>query len=107
MFDEIFFRQSLQSQAAAIGGNPVVRLVLRSGEEFLVRDVVETQRGVVLLNVHPPEHPAGIVAPSSSAYTQVPTSGYYPLAVSYEAISHVQLSTTTAEHRLRIGFHYP
>lgn len=104
MFDASYFREGLKKQVEQVGGNPVVKLALHSGEMHLVRDVVETRDGFVLLNVYPSGHPAGIVAASTSAYSNVPPSGYHPLAVAYEAISNVYLSTTSAAQRPRIGF---
>ena len=106
MFDASYFRESLAKQTKDVGGNPVVRVVLRGGQEYLVRDVVETKPGFVLLNVHPAEVTGHIVAPSTSAYSMIPETGFHPVAVAYESIAHVYLSTTTAEERPRIGF-YP
>ena len=104
MFDATYFREGLRKQVDQVGGNPVVKVALHSGEMYLVRDVVETLDGVVLLNVHPADAPAGIVAPSTSAYSGTPSPGYHPLAIAYEAIANVYLSTTTAAQRPRIGF---
>ena len=104
MFDAEYFRDRLKCQVDQVGGNPVVRLALKGGEEYLIRDVVETTPGYVLLNVHPFNAIAGIEAPSSSAYSRVPTGGYHPTAVSYDAISHVYLSTTTEGQRPKVGF---
>ena len=104
MFDAKYFRESLAKQVENVGGNPVVRMVLNDGQEYLVRDVVETTPGYLLVNVHPPETTGEIVAASTSAYSMVPETGFHPAAVAYESIAHVYLSTTTAEQRPRVGF---
>ncbi len=104
MFDADYFREGLRKQVEEAGGNPVVKVVLHAGREYLVRDVVQTAPGYVMLNVYPPEETAGIVAPSSSAYSTVPQAGYHPTAVAYEAIAQVYVSNTTSEMRRRIGF---
>ena len=49
---------------------------------------------------------ASIVSPSSSAYSRVPETGYHPLAVAYESIAQVYLSTTTTEQRPQVGFNW-
>lgn len=104
MFDAWYFREGLLKQVQQVGGNPVVKLGLTNRQLFLVRDVVEVRDGFVLLNVYPPDTAAAIVAPSTSAYSNVPSTGYHPLTVAYEVIADVYLSTTTAAQRPRVGF---
>ena len=105
MFDETYFRDGLRVQAAMAGGNPVVTLKLQTGEEYLVRDVVQSRAGIVMLNVYPPSRSGFVHAPTTSAYSGVPPAGYHPIAIAYEIISYVTFSTTTAQDHPRIGFH--
>ena len=104
MFDQTYFQRRLSKQVAEVGGNPVVTVRLHSGDEHLVRDVVEAATGYVMLNVHPERSAEGIVSPSSSAYSRVPETGFHPMTVAYEAISTVFISSTTAQERPEIGF---
>ena len=104
MFDQIYFKESLREQVVAAGGNPVVTIKLQTGEEYLVRDVVKSQPGIVMLNVYPPGQSGGVRVAATSAYSGVPPAGYHPMAVAYEMISHVMLSSTTAQEHSNIGF---
>ena len=104
MFDAIYFRTDLKAQVGQVGANAVVKMYLQNGAEYLIRDVVKTADGYVLLNVHPTEQPGPIVAASTSDYSRVPTAGYHPVAVRYESISNIYFSSTSAAMRPRVGF---
>jgi len=104
MFDAAYFQTDLRSQVSEVGPNAVVKMYLHSGTEYLIRDVVKTTDGYVLLNVHPSEQPGSIVAASSSAYSSTPGSGHHPVAVTYESIANIYLSSTTAALRPKVGF---
>jgi len=104
MIDVEFFRAGLQELVRNHGGNPAVRLVLHSGAEYLVRDVIQTRQGHVVLNVYHGPAGAAIVASSSSAYECVIPSGFHPVTVAFEAISQVHVFEPSEEQRTKIGF---
>ena len=104
MFDVTYFRKYLKTQVEQVGANAVVKMYLQSGAEYLIRDVVKTTKGYVLLNVHAAEQPGPIVAASTSAYSHVPAAGYHPVAVRYESIANLYFSSTSAAMRPRVGF---
>jgi hypothetical protein len=105
VFDAMYFRKHLKTQVGQVGANAVVKMYLQSGTEYLIRDVVKTTKGYVLLNVHAAEQPGPIVAASSSAYSQLPAAGYHPVAVRYESIANIYFSSTSSAMRPRVGFY--
>ena len=52
MFDENYFRTSLQRDVEAMGGRPVVEIQLLSGHAHRVRSVVEINAGSVTLETY-------------------------------------------------------
>ena len=104
MFNADYFRNALPSQIRGIGGNPVVKIVLRSGQELLVRNVKEAADGWLMLNLYPPDEAAGIVTSLTTSYSGLPKGGYYPGTIAYETIAQVYLSSTTTDQKPRIGF---
>ena len=104
MFDVDFFLRGLKAQVAQLGAPAIVRLLLHSGTECYVRDVVETHAGYVLLNIYHGNQGRPIVASSSSAYSEDTPIGYHPQAVAFESIARVEVLPTTEEDRRRIGF---
>lgn len=105
LFDQTYFKDGLREQAATAGGHPVVTVKLQTGDEYLVRDVVQSMPGIVMLNVYPPREIGGVQAASTSAYSSAPPAGYHPIAIAYEMISCVILSSTTAQDHPQVGFH--
>jgi len=104
MIDADYFLRGLRQQVQELGGKVVVSVILHSGGEFFVRDVIETHGGFVMLNVWHGQDRRPIVSSSSSAYSEEVPIGYHPISVSYESVSWINVVPADEAIHSRIGF---
>ena len=69
-----------------------------------MRDVVNTESGLVMLNVWHGSGGRPIESPSSDAYSQEEPSGYHQIALAFESISIVDVVPADESDWGRIGF---
>lgn len=102
-FDSSYFERGLFEQLRGLPGNPVVRVILHNGREYLVRNIQGAAPGFVMLEIYPPEGEArgGFKFPPAASLLEVTTS---PIALAYESIAQVFVQSTGDDQRDRLGF---
>lgn len=102
-FDSTYFERGLFEQLQKLPGQPVVRIILHNGREYLVRNIQGVAAGFVMLEIHPPEGEARgtFKFPAATVMLEAGTS---PIALAYEAIAQVFLQSTSEDHKDRLGF---
>jgi hypothetical protein len=105
MFDENYFRTTLQRDVEATGGNPVVEIQLISGHAHRVRSVVEVSTGSVTLETYLAK---GDLAHERPRFGEVHHDGagrdIFRAVIAYESIAAVILDPTESQVRVRPGF---
>lgn len=105
MFDENYFRTTLQRDVEASGGRPVVEIQLLSGHAHRVRSVVEVSAGCVTLETYLAK---GDLAHERPRFGEPQRDGVdtdvFRAVISYESIAAIILDPTQAQVRVRPGF---
>jgi hypothetical protein len=101
MIDQEYFRTHLPGQVRQLGANPVVRVILVSGIEYVVRGIDHVEAGYVMLNVYPHDSAATFHSPS---HYDVAKTESHPITVAYEEIAQLHFSNSTQEDRPKVGF---
>ena len=101
-FDSTYFERGLFEQLQKLPGQPVVRVILHNGREYLVRNIQSVAPGFVMLEIYPPEGEArGVFRfPPAASLLESPTS---PIALAYEAIAQVFIQSIAEDQRDRLG----
>jgi hypothetical protein len=102
-FDSTYFERGLFEQLSQLPGQPVVRVILHNGREYLVRNIQRVAPGYVMLEIHPPEGEARgtFRFPPAAALLESASS---PIALAYEAIAQVYVQSTGEDQKDRLGF---
>jgi hypothetical protein len=105
MFDENYFRTSLQRDIEATGGRPVVEIQLLSGHAHRVRSVVEINSGSVTLETYLAKGDLAHERPRfGEPHRDGVDSEVFRAVVSYESIAAVIFDPTQTQARVRPGF---
>jgi hypothetical protein len=105
MFDENYFRTTLQRDVEATGGNPVVEIQLLSGHAHRVRSVVEINSGSVTLETYLAKGDLAHERPRfGEAHHDGTERDIFRAVIAYESIAAVILDPTAAQIRNRPGF---
>ncbi|MEO5818526.1 MAG: hypothetical protein ABIT20_24870 [Gemmatimonadaceae bacterium] len=105
MFDETYFRTTLQRDVEATGGHPVVEIQLLSGHAHRVRSVVEINAGSVTLETYLAK---GDLAHERPRFGEPHRDGVdtdvFRAVIAYESIAAIILDPTQSQVRARPGF---
>jgi hypothetical protein len=105
MFDENYFRTSLQRDVEASGGRPVVEIQLLSGHAHRVRSVVEINAGSVTLETYLAKGDLAHERPRfGDPHGEGTTGDVFRAVISYESIAAVIFDPTQTQARVRPGF---
>lgn len=103
MFDADYFRKTLPQDVSAMGGKPVVEVVLLSGHSYRVRSVVGVDDGRVTLEAYLVKADLAHHRPLFGGTENEPHERFRAI-VSYDAIAAVVLDPSEAQARVRPGF---
>jgi hypothetical protein len=103
MFDAHYFRSTLQKDVDALGGDPVVEVLLLNGHAHRVRAVLDAGDGHVTLETYQAKGDLGHDRPRFGE-TKGAAADTYRTAVAYESIAAVVLDPAPAQVRPRAGF---
>ncbi|MDB4893004.1 MAG: hypothetical protein JWL61_4859 [Gemmatimonadetes bacterium] len=105
MFDENYFRTSLQRDVEATGGRPVVEIQLLSGHAHRVRSVVEINAGSVTLETYLAKGDLAHERPRfGEPHRDGVDSEVFRAVIAYESIAAVIFDPTQMQARVRPGF---
>ena len=105
MFDENYFRTTLQRDVEATGGRPVVEIQLLSGHAHRVRSVVEINSGSVTLETYLAKGDLAHERPRfGETYRDGVDGDVFRAVISYESIAAIILDPTQSPVRGRPGF---
>jgi hypothetical protein len=104
MFDENYFRTTLQRDVEATGGRPVVEIQLLSGHAHRVRSVVEINPGSVTLETYLAKGDLAHERPRFGEPHHDGDSDVFRAVIAYESIAAVILDPTQTQARVRPGF---
>jgi hypothetical protein len=105
MFDEKYFRTTLQRDVEATGGHPVVEIQLLSGHAHRVRSVVEINSGSVTLETYLAKGDLAHERPRfGEPHHDGVDSDVFRAVIAYESIAAVILDPTQSQVRVRPGF---
>jgi hypothetical protein len=103
MFDADYFRKTLPQDVSAMGGKPVVEMVLLSGHSYRVRSIIGVDDGRVTLEA--------FLVKADLAHHRPLFGGMedelherFRAVVSYDAIAAVILDPSETQVRVRPGF---
>src|ERR1043165_23470 len=105
MFDENYFRTSLQRDVDASGGTPVVEIQLVSGHAHRVRSVLEVNTGSVTLETYLAKGDLVHERPRfGEAHREGVERDIFRTVIAYESIAAVIFDPTPSQVRVRPGF---
>ncbi len=105
MFDENYFKSTLQRDVDATGGRPVVEIQLLSGHAHRVRSVVEINSGSVTLETYLAKGDLAHERPRfGEPRPDGPDDNVFRAVISYESIAAIVLDPTQSQVRVRPGF---
>ena len=103
MFDADYFRKTLPQDVKAMGGKPVVEVVLLSGHSYRVRTVVDVGDGRVTIEAYLVKGDLAHHRPLFGGTEGEPHERFRAV-VSYDAIAAVLLDPSEGPTRMRTGF---
>lgn len=103
MFDADYFRKTLPHDVAAMGGKPVVEVVLLSGHSYRVRSILGTDDGRVTVEAYLVKADLAHHRPTFGGTENEPHERFRAV-VSYDAIAAVVLDPSETQVRVRPGF---
>ncbi len=103
MLDATYFKKSLPRDVEAVGGEPVVEIVLLSGHVYRVSAVVEVGEGHVTLECYQIKDDLALHRPrfGDESAAQQDT---FRVVVSYESVASVTLDSAETHPKIRPGF---
>jgi hypothetical protein len=104
MFDAHYFRSTLQKDVDALGGDPIVEVLLLNGHAHRVRAVLDAGDGHVTLETYPAKGDLGHDRPRFGDAKGAAAPDTFRTALSYESIAAVVLDPAPTQVRPRAGF---
>jgi hypothetical protein len=107
VFDANYFKSALQKDADAMGGEPVVEVLLVGGHVLRVRAVLDVSGGHVTLETYQAKGDLTHHRPRFGAKPERESDGgleTFRAVVAYESIAAVVLDPSTSQVRARPGF---
>ena len=103
MFDADYFRKTLSQDVTAVGGKPVVEVVMLNGHAYRVRSIVDADDGRVTLEAYLVKADLAHHRPLFGGTDNEPHERFR-VVLSYDAIAAVVLDPSEAQTRVRPGF---
>jgi hypothetical protein len=103
MFDADYFRKSLPQDVKAMGGRPVLEVVMLSGHSYRVRSIVDIDDGRVTLEAYLVKGDLAHHRPLFGGTEGEPHERFRAV-LSYDAIAAVVLDPSEVQTRVRPGF---
>jgi hypothetical protein len=103
MFDATYFKKTLQRDIDAVGGGPVVEVVLVSGHLYRVRSVLDQADGHVTLECYQMKGDLAHQRPRFGDGSSAPYDTFRAV-LSYESVAAVILDSTEVSAKTRPGF---
>lgn len=103
MFDADYFRKTLPQDVKAVGGKPVVDVVLLSGNAYRVRSILDVDDGRVTVEAYLVKADLAHHRPLFGGTEDEPHERFR-VVISFDAIAAVVLDPSQAQTRVRPGF---